>query len=791
MEYALVVRWLVVFAALWAVGVPLSARLFRRLPGRGSGFALPVSLVVLTLPVYYVGHISFGPPALAVGVGTLLLLSALAGLDVAALRRGEIRLAADLDIDRRAIAEAGAVFVFAFLFAVALRALDPSVYASGGEKFLDFGLLQSLSRASVLPPEDMWFAGEPVRYYYGGHLVSILLAWLTGTEPEFAYNLALAGFFGFLVTAAFELGRSLSIVSGANSRLGGLLAAFFVGFASNLVTAGRLALLALPEGIQRPVAQAIAERSRYSVSQVLATVSEFSYWDASRVIPGTINEFPLFSWLNGDLHAHMMGTPFLLLAAGLAFAYFRTPEEAVSERRGLVGVTALVGALQVVVDTWSFPSVFGVLFLGLVFAPARPSTIFISRDRLDRFVGDDPVAGETARVLGTTLAVGLAGGVAVALASPFLLGSVTGGGSTRTIEILAPENRSGFGALLLVHGAFIGAFALHYAGQLRSGQGSAHGLDGRQTLGLLGGLAVLSVVAAVHSFAALVLVVPFVAVGWILLRSTDDPRFETVLVVAGAGLVTLVELVFVNEQAGPGRMNTVFKTYMQVWVLWGSAAGAVLASVVRDAATTGDVSLPKVGFSVRAGAVRVVGVAVVVLLVASTSAYAGLAVSEHTNTPRQETTLDATAFAEWWHPNESTAITWLDRNVEGTPTMLSAPGTTWSETVADKRNGVMYSWRGNPESSLTGVPTVAGWAHEVGYRGPEAYYDRVRDVDAMYVGNESTRMELIDEYDVAYVWVGPGERARYGDIETDVPWLTPVHRSGSVVVYEVEEAMLR
>ncbi|WP_416838896.1 DUF2298 domain-containing protein [Haloferax sp. DFSO52] len=780
MEYALVVRWLVMFAALWAVGLPLAARLFRRLPGHGAGFTLPLSLVVVTLPVYYVGHLSFGPATMLVGVVALVAASAASGLDLTALRSGDVRLAADLDIDRRAVAEAAVVFAIAFLFAVGLRALDPSVHAGGGEKFLDFGLLQSLSRAAVLPPEDMWFAGEPVRYYYGGHLVSILLAWLTGTEPEFAYNLALAGFFGFLVAAAFELGRSISVATGANGRLGGVLAAFFVGFASNLVTAGRFVLLALPDGVQRPIAEAVAERSRYSVSKILASAADFSYWDASRVIPGTINEFPLFAWLNGDLHAHMMGTPFLLLAAGLAFAYFRTPEDAVGERRLLVGVIAVVGALQVVVDTWSFPSIFGVLFLAMVFAPTRPSTLVPGRERLRALTDRTPVSREVTRLVGTTAVVGLAGVVALVLASPFLLGSVAGGGSTRTIEILTPDQRTGFGALVLVHGAFLAAFALHYATRLGP----------RRILPVVAGLTAVAIVAVIHSFAALALVVPFVVVGWVILRRSDDPRFDTVLVVAGAGLVMLVEVVFVNEQAGPGRMNTVFKTYMQVWVLWGCAMGPVLAGLVRDTADVSNLSLPNTTFHIRGEAVRALGIVVVVALVASTSVYAGLAVSDHTQTPRQETTLDATAFATWYHSDEATAITWLDENVDGNPTMLTAPGTEWSDTVDDKREYVMYAWRGNPESSLTGVPTVAGWAHEVGYRGPEAYYNRVRDVDAMYVGDESTRTRLIREYDVQYVWVGPGERARYGEIETDVPWLTPVHRSGSVVVYEVEEARL-
>ncbi|WP_410765475.1 DUF2298 domain-containing protein [Haloferax sp. DFSO60] len=778
MEYALVVRWLVVFAALWAVGLPLSARLFRRLPGSAPGFTLPVVFVALALPIYYVGHLAFGPSTLLMAVPLLVALSAAAGLDFEALQSRSVQLAPDLDIDRRAVAEAAVVFAIAFLFAVALRALDPAVHAGGGEKFLDFGLLKSLSRAAVLPPEDMWFAGEPVKYYFGGHLVAIILAWLTGTTPEFAYNLALAGFFGILVTGAYELGRSMSVIQGANGRLGGLLAAFFVGFASNLATAGRFALGVLPEGLKRPLVQAIADNTQYTTEQVLAGTADFSYWHASRVIPGTINEFPLFAWLNGDLHAHMMGTPFLLLAAGFALAYFRTPESDVWERRLLVVATIFLGALQFVVDTWSFPSVFGVLFLGVVFAPARPWSVFT-----DRFSGqfeDNPVAGEASRLLGTTVLVGVAGVVALVLASPFLLGTVAGSGSERTVEVLLPTNRSGFGVLFLVHGAFLTAFGLHYASQL----------GGKASLRVGLGVLAIGVVALLQSFSALALVIPFIVVGWVILRARENPRFETVLVIAGAGLVALVELIYVNEQAGPGRMNTVFKTYMQVWVLWGAAMGPVLATLVRDAAEKTTLSVPKLDFRISSGALRTVAVAVVVVLVASTSVYGTLAVTDHTNSPREEATLDATAFAEWWHEDEATAIDWLDAEVEGNPTILTAPGTKWSATLDDQREYVMYAWRGNPESSLTGIPTVAGWAHEVGYRGPEAYYDRVRDVDAMYVGDDATRRQLVEQYDVQYVWVGPGENARYGSIETDVPWLTEVHRSGSVVVYEVEEDAL-
>ena len=45
---------------------------------------------------------------------------------------------------------------------------------------------------------------------------------------------------------------------------------------------------------------------------------DYAWFDPSRVIPDTINEFPSFSFVLGDLHAHVLALPFTVLA--LAFA---------------------------------------------------------------------------------------------------------------------------------------------------------------------------------------------------------------------------------------------------------------------------------------------------------------------------------------------------------------------------------------------------------------------------------------------------------------------------------------
>ena len=100
----------------------------------------------------------------------------------------------------------------------------------------------------------------------------------------------------------------------------------------------------------------------------------------------------------------------------------------------------------------------------------------------------------------------------------------------------------------------------------------------------------------------------------------------------------------------------------------------------------------------------------------------------------------------------------------------------------------MYDWDSSPTASLTGVPTVAGWHHEVGYRGREAYLSRVRDVDDTYTGSPERRVAVLEAYGVDYVWVGPAERARYGSVTFDgLEGVTVAFENEAVTIYRVEE----
>ncbi|MFO7925763.1 MAG: DUF2298 domain-containing protein [Halobacteriota archaeon] len=753
MEYGLVVLWLATYLVIGALALPLSAVAFRRFHDSGAAFAIPIALVTIAVVGYLVGHLTFGIPALVAG------LVVLGGLSLQFGDHGRV--------EWRSYAEVGVVFTLAFFIMISIRAASPAIAPlpiSAGEKFLDYGLLRTLLRSDALPPEDMWFAGESVQYYYGGQMLTALLTILTGTAPRFAYNLALSGFYASLVTAAYGLAGSIAADHGAPRRFAAAIGAFFVGLSGNLYTAVQVVAWLLPS----TAVTAVPGIGRDS-ELLTWSPSSFYYWDSSRVIEGTINEFPLFAWLNGDLHAHMITTPFTLLVAGLCYSYWRTPEAQTGRRRALVLATAPVAGFLAITNTWDFPVAGGLVFLTIAFAPADPATLLptpISIRFPARAGFREEIRRDGVSLLGAA-AVLVAGGLVVA---PFWLSSA----STRSIGFF--PSRSDLGPLLIVHGGFLLLFIPYLTHRIVAD------LDDRNPSRMIvAAVAVGAVVAWLAGFAAIGLFGPILLAAWLLLRGRTDVGFETVLLLAGLGLVLIVEFVYVVEpqQRGTGleRLNTVFKVYSQLWVLWSSAAGVIAARLVAHRVP----GSANVLGSIETDQWRSVGTVIVGIAVVSTGLYAGLAIPAHLGGEpigSDGATLDGEAYLDARYPGEAASIAWLDDR-EGQPTIVTAApgGYQW---IPEDGEGA------SAPASLTGVPTVLGWFHEAQYRGSEPYEVRLDDVTTIYEGDPEHQSALLDRYDVSYVYVGPAERASYELTVDEHPRLTPAFEDGDVVVYEYE-----
>ncbi|MDI7277097.1 MAG: DUF2298 domain-containing protein, partial [Anaerolineae bacterium] len=312
--------WLAVSLLGWAAW-PLLVRVCRGLPDRGYLLAKGVGWLtagyLLWLGAYSRALANRVPHAYA----TVALLVIVGGW---AARRQRRRLAALWRARRWLLLREEALFSGAFLALVLVRLGNPDLWQPwfGGEKMMEFAYLNAILKSAHFPPYDPYFAGGYINYYYYGLYLVNLLVKLTGIVPEVAFNLAVPTFFALTVGLAFSFGHTLTFGRRGRRWLwGGVAAAVGVALLANLtVLAQWLAGLALLGGTP-----ATGEPGLEVVGSFLAGLARwlsgrgqlpaFDYWwEATRVIPHTINEFPFFSFLFADLHPHMMSMPFAIAA---------------------------------------------------------------------------------------------------------------------------------------------------------------------------------------------------------------------------------------------------------------------------------------------------------------------------------------------------------------------------------------------------------------------------------------------------------------------------------------------
>ncbi|MGM0605849.1 MAG: DUF2298 domain-containing protein [Halobacteriota archaeon] len=777
MEVLPIVRWLVLLSILYAAVVPVTAHIWPSFPDRGAAFALPVALVSIGLSAVWIGQLTYGPAVATVAV----LLPIVAG--AVAFHRGTRP-----SLDR--VIEPYVVFLAGFGLLLAFRTVSPALTPFGGEQFLHFGLMNAVERATALPPEDMWFAGEPVRYYYGGHVTTVSLAIVAGVETRVAYNLALATYYGVLLTGAYGLAGAITAHGGSNRRLGGLLGAFFVAIAGTLTTPVRLAYGLLPRetalAYGKPVFGAIrGDYERELIEQ--SSISTWSWWDERYVVPETLQEVPLYSFVKADHHGHTITVGFLLLAAALAYAYYLTPAAARKRRLVLLfGALPIVGGFLGVTNTWALPSVPGIAWLALCTAPTHPASLLPDRIRtgLDgrwSSVCAGSVRRELSRVgVATVVAVGI-GALSLLLAAPFVFGGTP---TNDGIGIFPP--RSNLVGFLLLYGGPLLVFATY----LRT-RGINTGARVSGPIAVSGGSVALLAAAYLlgpGGFPVLVVCAPLLVGGYVLARSeagrpgdrpggaTDETGFEVTVLLAGVGLLLAMELV--HAKVWPpelDRWNTTLKVAIQAWTFTGLAAGIIAArlfdSRLRRLRLGGSKRLHEIGV-----------LAIVAAVVLTSAVFPAMVVVYEDVGSETDRTIDGLADFEADNPDTMAAISWLDDR-SGAPVLLEAP-------TRDS-----YSW-GSTASTYTGVPSVVGWDHQRGYRGDSAFERRADHVDTIYAGDRIVDRELsialLAAYDVEYIWVGPAERERYDSIRSfeDIDGVDVAFETDTVTVYAVSEERL-
>ena len=337
---AIVVWWL----ALMLIGVaawPLTFRLFRGLPNRGYGLSKGLGWLLVGYFVWLNSSVGRLPNRTVTAVLAVILLALVGGW---LFRQNRADLLDFIRRQRRFIISSELCFSLVFLFFVTLRLFNPDLWQPwlGGEKMLEIGFLNAVVKSAQMPPYDPFFAEGIINYYYYGLFLAGVLIKLTGIQPSIAFNLAVPTLAALTAVSVFSLaanlttgllpfGRKPAPVAQPAATIGlkqigaGLLAVLLVVFIGNLQGAvqflqelGKIS----PGGFHTeiPGLQTLV-LALGGLGQVLngATLAVYNYWDPTRVIPATINEFPYFSFLFADLHPHMIGLPFTVLFLSLIF----------------------------------------------------------------------------------------------------------------------------------------------------------------------------------------------------------------------------------------------------------------------------------------------------------------------------------------------------------------------------------------------------------------------------------------------------------------------------------------
>ncbi|CAA9559954.1 MAG: hypothetical protein AVDCRST_MAG19-1713 [uncultured Thermomicrobiales bacterium] len=613
--------WVILLAVLQIVGWPLASLAFGRFADAGWGLARLVALVTSGYLVWLGSSTRLISFRAAWAAATLAVVGGAGWTLYRRMRRHGGPWAVRRHQRRAAV---GAEVTFWVVFAIFLlfRYLNPDGWHPiwGGEKPMEFAHLNATLRSAHFPPYDPWYADGVLNYYYYGLYLVAFCFKLTGIPTEIGFNLAQPTVIALLASAGFSVAAALGRRPGQGrgyALAGGALGALMLVGVGNLGTL-RLLLEGGP-----------------------AVGDPFSVWTwgPSRGIGGTIiTEFPFFTGLYADLHAHVVALPITVLAIALCYALAsdsgvlasavgagRAREARIVLASRLVLLALVLGTLSAT-NAWDVP-VYVALAVVALLTSAR--TLPTWPRRMAAVLGLGACLGAASYLLFLpfyahyvalfgTLEWVRAPTPPVAAASH--LGGLFAVASFGLVVALLPRRgRVGLlgeplvpaavasGILLVVALLLSGVAASDSDARLEAGLvagslglaavlfgvavlGRSEGADGdaeRSHALLRGGVVVAALgvglaIASDRLVLAAFLTVGAAAIAVWLRGHGDGTRFAGLMVAAGAFVGAGTELVVLaDDLIGTDwyRMNTVFKFYNQIWVLV-ALAGAALATTM-------------------------------------------------------------------------------------------------------------------------------------------------------------------------------------------------------------------
>ncbi len=545
------------------------------------------------------------------------------------------------------------VFLVFFLIYTAYEMYNP--YAFGAEKMTDMAILTAVTKSDHFPPYDPFLSGYRLDfYYYVGYVTYAFLTLLSFTTTHISYNLACATVFSLTTTSLIYLVsrfREKSLVP-------------LLFFSGNLMTLRML--------IQGNVKGA------------------FDFWTVTRVIKGTINEFPLATLFFRDLHPHFMSIPLQVTFLVLLYIWIK------EERKSIPVFLSFLLGFMFTVNSWDF---FTYMFLYVL------TSVVFKRFYALLFL---PLSILPFLPFHLNLKSSAVNGVGIVTRRSDLISFVTA-----QPLVLLPFTYS----IVRDRKVFLPALMISIP------------------------------LAYLLNFQVLIVTLPTIAV--FLRKLYEDRNFEDLTVLTALLLLTGVEIFYVNDAYGGEieRLNTVFKSYVQAWILL----------------SFGSVWVKKKAWK-----------ALTLILIAILWIYpVGCAFG--VTTLGYKGTLDSIEFTKSY--GEYNALKYL-YGFKGV--VVEYPGSNPYES---------YTYAGRV-SAYTGLRSVlSNGGHELFWRffnndTVRVLNERWRDIKDIYE-SKTLRYDLLKKYNVTYIYVGYLEKKYYNVSYGKFSELPKVYDDGNVVVYKV------
>jgi len=593
-----------------------------------------------------------------------------------------------------------------------VRAHEPSIH--GLEKFMDYGFVNSILRTSYFPPKDIWLAPFSINYYFFGHLTAAVLTRLSGISSNISYNLMIATLFAFTLTGGFSILYSMLLKYGKKiSILGGILGGTLISLSGNLHTL--YAFFVTYKG-ENPVPPWLLSFTPHLFPN--------NYWypNATRFIPLTIHEFPLYSFVVSDLHGHVADIPFVLTILALLYSIIN------SRKIFKIQIVFLSFLLAIMYMTNVWDGIIYMLLTFFVFLALSLSQVKIVFKKTKEFFPIQKILGFKRVFENLVLEIGITIVLYAVFTIPFSIffkPFVSGIGILCVSKIYPNLQKIGpflFEAdhcqhspiyqLLILYGFFyffVFAFFMFLLFTKKTGKQTAN--------------------KSKHF--------PYLSFSEEMGRRN---LFILILIALSTLLIIIPEVLYAKDiYPQHYRANTMFKLVYQSFIMLGIASSYIIIFIL---------------VSIQKKLLKILFLLISIFLLTLVLIYPYFAIKSYYSDLKTYLGLNGTDYLKNLHPGDLEAIDFLQKNIKGQPVILEAQGDSYTDFARISAN--------------TGLPTILGWTvHEWLWRGT---YDipapRIEEVRKAYAGTYDDTKQIIKKYNISYVIVGELEKSKYPGLDT-------------------------